>query len=200
MSAWPSSPAPNTAKITPFYPTLVSTSQSLKQQVRSRGGQRWKIELGYQNLPRASSEAFEAFVMALRGQYNTCTLVVPGASDAPQGTWPGSPVLNGANQSGRSILLRGFTAGQTGVAKAGDYVTFAGDLKVYKVVADANSDGSGLATLSIEPALMITSLADGAAVTSTNVAFTVAATADTLDFALSPPAFRAFTASFMERV
>lgn len=197
--AWPTSPGPNGVKITSWTPTRVSTAQSGKQQVRSVGAQRFRIELAYQNLPRSNSEPFEAALAALRGQYNTTTLVVPGATDSPQGSWSGTPLVDGAAQTGRTINLKGFGFGLTGVVKAGDYFTWAGDLKVYKATSDANSDGFGKAAISIEPAIM-TSPADGAAIASSNVAFTVALMADSVDVQLTPPSFRAISASFIERV
>lgn len=189
MAQWPVSPAPNQMKLSSVYPTLVSTSQSLKQQVRSRGGQRWKLELAYVNLTRQQIAPIRAFVLALRGQFNTCTFAMPSAVfDTAQGTWPGTPQVNGASQVGRSILAKGFTATQTGVAKADDFLQFASDLKVYSVVADANSDGGGLATLSIEPALMQSPANSSNLVFGTSVLFTFAADGDLCEFPMRPGA------------
>ena len=176
-------------KLSSVYPTLVSTAQSLKQQVRSRGGQRWKLELAYVNLTRAQIAPIRAAVLAMRGQFNTCTFAMPsGILDAAQGTWPGVPKVNGAAQVGRSILTKGFTATQTGVAKADDFLQFAGDLKVYSVIADANSDGGGLATLSIEPALMQSPADSSNLVFGPSVLFTFAADGDLCEFPMRPGA------------
>jgi hypothetical protein len=53
------------------------------------------------------------------------------------------------------------------------------------VTADANSSGTGTATLSIQPAL-IASPANGEALTTSSVPFTVALASDNLDANLSP--------------
>jgi hypothetical protein len=61
---------------------------------------------------------------------------------------------------------------------------FNGHTKVYMVTADANADGTGLATLSIVPALM-TSPADNETIVTNNVPFTVALTSDNADVTVS---------------
>jgi hypothetical protein len=189
MAQWPTSPAPNQIKISSVYPTLVSTAQSLKQQVRSRGAQRWKLELAYVNLTRQQVAPIRAAALALRGQFNTCTFAMPsGVFDAAQGTWPGTPQVNGGSQVGRSVLAKGFTASQSGVAKADDFLQFAGDLKVYSMVADANSDSGGLATLSIEPALMLSPANSSNLVFGPSVLFTLASESDLCEFPMRPGA------------
>jgi hypothetical protein len=198
MSAFPSTPLPGSVKITAWTPTLVSTAQSLKQQVRSRGGQRWKIDFTWDKRTRAQVAPIMAFIAALRGQYNTCTVIVPG-HDTPQGSWAGgAPLVDLGSQTGRTLNIKGLTAGQTGIAKAGDFIVIAGDTKVYMVTADANSDGSGKAALSIEPALML-SPANNAAITYTAVPFTVALAADMQEFPIEAPVLYSFGLSFVER-
>jgi hypothetical protein len=73
------------------------------------------------------------------------------------------------NSTSSTIVLKGFTASQTGVLKAGDYIYFGttgnfvesvlpqspsvgtGKPKTFMVMADANSNGSGLATVTVNP-------------------------------------------------
>jgi hypothetical protein len=83
------------------------------------------------------------------------------------------------------LNLRGLTASQAAAVKAGDILTIAGQTKVYMATADAASNASGLAMVAIEPALQV-SPPDGAAITATNVAFTVALASDNLDTNLAP--------------
>ncbi|SRR5258708_6412963 len=200
MAQWPTSPGPSAINVRSLYPTLISTSQSLKQQARSRGGQRWKIELSYINLVRAKIAPIRAVMLAMRGQFNTCTFAMPaGSLDAAQGTWAGTPKVNGANQIGRTLNAKGFTPSQTGVAKADDFVQFSGDLKVYSVVADANSDGGGLVSLSIEPALMQSPTDNTNIIFGTSVLFTLAAETDLIEFPSRPPFFSDFSVSLVER-
>src|SRR4051812_27546356 len=128
MAAFPTSPAPSAYDIKGVSPTLRSYTQSMKRQVRSRGGQRWALSLTYPPMLRATFEPVIAFCAALRGGFNTCTVVLPTPKDQPQGTWAGSPAYDGAGQTGRTVNLKGLSVGAT--VKAGDY--FKGsDSKVY---------------------------------------------------------------------
>src|SRR5258708_19411170 len=123
MAQWPTSPGPSAINVRPVYPTLISNSQSLKQQARSRGGQRWKIELSYINLVRAKIAPIRAVMLAMRGQFNTCTFAMPaGSLDAAQGTWAGTPKVNGANQIGRTLNAKAFTPTHTALPNSHDLV------------------------------------------------------------------------------
>ena len=81
----------------------------------------------------------------------------------------GTPLVKGASQTGNTLLIDGATASQTGYLKAGDYIQLGSGIsqRLHMVTADANTDGSGNATLSIEPALR-TSPADNLAITVAN--------------------------------
>lgn len=193
---WPTAQAPASVKLTSIAPTLVSVAHSLQRQVRSRGGQRWKLDLIYPTMLRADAAPILAFVAAQRGQYETFTITVPGY-ETPRGTWAGTPLVKGASQTGRSVALDGFTAGAT--VKAGDLVTFAADAKVYMVTADATADGLGELSLAIEPAL-VASPADNAAVTSSAVAMTCALASDSAEWSLSAGQQHAFGVSLVEVV
>lgn len=78
----------------------------------------------------------------------------------------GTPRVNGANQTGTSLVIDGMTA-TTGTYKKGDIITIAdvndvnpvnhNDLnyvKKFVITEDATADGSGNATLSISPAII----------------------------------------------
>jgi len=84
-----------------------------------------------------------------------------------KGVATGTPVSNGANQTGGTIVTNGWTASTTGILKAGDIITFAGvyevnpqsklstgSLKQFVVTSDVNSDSSGNATIPVSPALV----------------------------------------------
>ena len=68
----------------------------------------------------------------------------------PQGTVTGTPLVNGASQTGNSIITDGWAASEI-VLKAGDIIKYAGINIVYDVPADVTSDGSGNATIPINP-------------------------------------------------
>ncbi len=102
------------------------------------------------------------------------------------GAYTGTPLVNGAGQTGSSIALDGFGNNITGALKKGDIISFAGvtrvnpmtgqayaDTSTHVVTADANSNGTGQVTVSIYPAITVSgpyktvsgSPADNAAVT-----------------------------------
>jgi hypothetical protein len=78
------------------------------------------------------------------------------------GTQGGVPVVNGAGQTGSSLVTNGWTASINNILRAGDIITIAGvhrinpltrqstgDLRQFVLLANVNSDGGGNATLSI---------------------------------------------------
>lgn len=102
------------------------------------------------------------------------------------GAYSGTPLVNGATQTGSSIALDGFGVSITGALKKGDIISFAGVNFVnpmtgvatsttaqFVVTADANSNGTGQVTAPIYPAIVTSgpyktvsgSPADNAAVT-----------------------------------
>ncbi len=171
--ALPTSPAFADIKITSIQPTLTSRTISGKRQTRQIGGQYWRIYATYPPMTRSEFEPIYGFLMKQRGSFETFTMVPPvvGSTTA---TGYGTPVINGGSQTGRTVNTDGWTANQSAgnLLKAGNYLKFANHDKVY-VLTDANTSGSsGESTLSIEPALL-TSPADGSAITISSVPFTV---------------------------
>lgn len=107
---------------------------------------------------------WQAFLLNLGGRSgrfyafdpDRTSLVYTGAS-------VGTPLVNGANQTGRELVTDGWTAGIT--IKAGSYIEVNDEYKM--IVEDATVDGSGNATISIFPALRA-SPPDNEAITTTN--------------------------------
>ena len=175
----PSSPAFSSLNISSVQPSFVTRSISGRRQARQTHGQFFKMTAKYPPMTRAQFAPIYAFIMAQRGEYESFQ-VVPPVVNAPQGSPAGTPLVNGASQTGRSVITDGWNASIT-VFKAGDYCKFANHDKIYVVTADATSDGSGNSTISIEPALII-SPANDTAITYTAVPFTVALTGRVQEF------------------
>lgn len=170
---YPTTPRPERVTITSIAPTLVSVAHSLKRQVRSRGGHRWLLSLEYTELRRDEYAPLWAFLVAQRGQFETFT-IVPAGHETPRGVLGGAPLAAGGTAAGlRSVPVDGLSTSVTGWGRAGDFVKFAAHAKVYMLTADVDSDGSGAASLSIEPALQA-AVADNEALSLTDVPFTVA--------------------------
>lgn len=109
------------------------------------------------------------------------------------GAYAGSGVVNGAGQTGSSLVTNGWTASITGLLNVGDVFTIAGvfavnpksrastgSLQNFVVTSAVNSDGSGNATIGIYPPITTTgayqtvsnSPANGAAITVKGTAST----------------------------
>ena len=194
--AFPLTPSPNAIKIQSLQPTRVSLSHNLRRSTRTTGAQRWLINADWLGLSRSQFAPIQAFVIAQRGQWDNFTMVLPGHKQ-PQGAATGTPLVNGVSQTGRSLATKGWTASVTGILKAGDFIGISGQTKVYMVTADASSDVSGNATLTIEPALM-SSPADGAALVVRNVPFTLSLAGDSVEMAVAPPVLYNFSLPLVE--
>ena len=181
--AFPTTTHPASMTLRSLQPTLLSTTHSLKRQVRSRGGQRWGFSLQYRNLTRALLSELIAFALAQRGQYSTFSFV-PAVLGTPQTAVSGTPLCAGATASGRSVATDGWANSVTAM-KAGEFIKFANHNKVYMLTADVVTNGSGQATLAIEPALQA-GVADNEALTVTAVPFTVAFASDAHEVSLAP--------------
>jgi hypothetical protein len=104
-------------------------------------------------------------LISLRGQLGTFLLGDPTGATA-RGAATGTPLVNGASQTGGSLVIDGATNSVTGWLKAGDYIQLGtgSSSRLHKVLADANSSAGGAVTLDIWPHIRI-SPADNAAVT-----------------------------------
>ena len=164
-------------------------------QTIEQPGARWSATLGYINLIDPDVALLQAFLAQLRGMANRFTLANFERS-TPRGIATGTPLVNGASQTGTSLNTKGWTASQTGIMKAGDYFTVNGELKM--MAADANSDGTGLATLVFEPPLRA-SPADNAALTVNSPTATFMLRDSKVGWPRHAPAFRNFTIDCIEQ-
>ncbi len=88
----------------------------------------------------------------------------------PKGQAGGTPLVNGASQTGKSLVIDGCDHSSNGWLVAGDYFSVNNELKIITARADTNA--SGQVTLSFEPALR-NSPADNAALTVRNAVCTM---------------------------
>ena len=150
----------------------VSTSPfSFKQQTYQFSGQRWEADITLPQMNRENAEEWVAFLMKLYGQKGTFLLGDPlgGTARGSASSAAGTPVVNGASQTGGTLAIDGLPASATGYLKAGDYIQLgsAATAQLYKVLNDADSNGSGEATLDVWPNLR-SSPSDGATVVVAN--------------------------------
>lgn len=174
MTTYPLS-LPSSYKAAIVVPSLVfvnSETQSpytMQEQFFSWPGVRWEFDV---TIPptndRDVAEEFIAFAAQLRGRLGTFLMGDP-AFPTPRGAWSGSPVVDGSGQTGNELLIRGATAGVTNYARIGDYIQIGTGLaaRLYKVMANANSDGSGNVTLILSMDIR-SGTADGSAIVTTD--------------------------------
>ena len=175
------SPAPNSVQVRSFEPTLVSVTNNLKRQARSRGSQRWLLSVNYAPMTRANFAPLYAFSMKQKGQFDTFTFTPPVISTT-QGQSGESAVVNGALAIGvSSAAIDGLSASTSDILKAGDFFKFSGHTKVYMATDDMDSNGSGEGTLNFAPAL-VNAVANDETLTIAAVPFTVAFTQDFTTF------------------
>lgn len=128
-----------------------------KQQVLKFQGSAWEVDVQLKAMKRDEAEEWISWFLKLDGQYGTFLLGDPNGA-TPRGsaaTTPGTPLVNGAGQTGNSLNIDGCPASATGYLKAGDYIQLglSGTAKLYKVLNDVNTNASGQATLDIYPSI-----------------------------------------------
>lgn len=141
-----------------FTSPLSGSSQSLELP-----GAKWKADLTFDGLPDDQARPLIAFLVSLRGSSGRFTLHNHG-HPKPRGTIAGAPVINGAGQTGNTVLMSGWT----GTLLAGDYIglPIAGaggathELKM--VVADA----TGPAAVQIESPIRVSPTAGAPVITA----------------------------------
>jgi hypothetical protein len=181
---FPSSPAPRDVAISSNQNTIVTTTASGRRQARQIDGQRFRLRVRFPVMTRAEFSPINAFVMKQRSQMESFQFVPPTIDDA-LGVASGVISVNGAISAGvTSVAIDGMANSTNGVFKAGDYFRFTGQNKVYMVMADVSSNGSGQGTLTFEPPLR-SNVADNAVLIYSNVDFTVGLTGDIQEFNIS---------------
>jgi len=189
---YPTSPEFRSIGFSSEQKTITSTTDSGKMFSVQVDGQRFKFSASYPPMSRSEFAPVYAFIMKQRSQKETFQIALPDLKNA-KGDVSGAVLVNGSHSAGDTTID---VDGMTGTLKAGDFVKFAGDTKVYMVVSDATAV-AGAATLTIEPPLR-SSIADDAAVTYDGVEFTVRMTSDIQQFNTSDLDLYRFEIDFIE--
>ena len=181
---FPSSPAPSSVSISSNQNTIVSTTSSGRRQARQIDGQRFRLTAKFPVMSRTEFAPILAFIVKQRSQVESFQFVPPTLDDA-LGVASGVIRVNGAILAGvTSVAIDGMANSTNGIFKAGDFFRFTGQTKVYMVMADVNSNGSGQGTLTFEPPLR-SNVSDNAILIYSNVDFTVGLTGDVQEFNIS---------------
>ena len=185
------------SKLKSIWPTIRDQTDNGRHWVREIGFHQWAFSLDLSRMVADDWRVLLAFVHAQRGMTGSFQIVHPALA-TPRGVLGGTPVVNGAGQSGSSLAISGCAASTVGWMKAGDVFTLAGNDKVYMLTADANTNASGQVTLNFEPQLIV-SPAGGEALTVSNVPFTMFIT-NSAELAFSPPLRGVMSLSLAETI
>ena len=148
--------SPNPARVEFWLESNTQTHISpLSKSVQTiaLSGARWGATVTLPKMPRAVAAAWIAFLTELNGMAGR-VLISPWILDTPRGGVPGTPLVSGASQTGRILKVNGWTASQTGILKAGDFIGWqspTGWQELHMVTEDVDSNSSGVAYLSLTP-------------------------------------------------
>ena len=132
------------------------------------GGAVWTTTVTLPPMLRETATAWQVFFMQLHGRHGTFLLGDPDAKTI-RGGLNSTINVNGAHSVGAySIAIENATA-STLILKVGDYIQFGSGAsqKLHMVTADCTSNGTGQATVEIEPPLK-SALSDDSAIVYSN--------------------------------
>lgn len=118
-------------------------------QTVSRKGSYWKTTMTFSNLTGAQRSELQAFISKLDGQTHRMRIRDYGAVRYGTAISPQTPAVQGASQTGSTLVADGATASQTDYLKAGDYISFNNELHI--VTADVDSSSGGALSIPIAP-------------------------------------------------
>lgn len=123
-----------------------------RQVLAYPSGSHWRVELEWRIMDELEAGEWRAFYALLQGRANTFELPIP-TYDGPSSGYSGpAGLVNGAGQTGNSLITDGWS-NSTQIFRAGDLFTVNNELKI--VTANVSSNGSGEATIPIEPPIRV---------------------------------------------
>lgn len=164
-------------------------------QSQSFGGEHIRASLIWHDLTAAQRAELTGWIADLNGMQNR--LLLPVHHITQQGAFGGTPLVDGANQSGIQINLKGASSTITDWIKAGDWFSINDELKLCR--EDASSDGGGLVTVKFRPRIR-TAPADSAAVEVTNPVGKFMLATSSVQWSNRPGGFSELSMEFIEDV
>lgn len=125
---------------------------TLTPETFEHDGKRWGMRVELIPMRRADAEQWAAWLASLRGRRGSFLMGDPVGAN-PRGVATGTPLVKGASQTGGTLNTDGWTPNTTGILLAGDWIQLGtgATSRLHKVLQDADSDGSGNATLELWP-------------------------------------------------
>lgn len=181
--SFPTSPGFSALNFQNVRPTLVNQSLSGRRAVRQIGSQYFMFTVSMPPMNQDNAMDIFAFLQKQKGSFESFQIKIPLQNRGADKSRTAVKVVGSHSATDSTIALDGFTASTTGVLKAGDLIKFAGHTKVYMVQSDIDSDGSGAATVLIEPGI-VTTLADNEVVTMNQPDITVYLTSEDIMYSV----------------
>lgn len=191
--AFPTTKKPRVFNFSSNRPNTTAYTLSGKRSVKQFAAQYFSFSVQLPPMNQSDFMPFYAFLTKQKGSFESFTFEYPLDN---QGADKGETDIQvtGALAIGSStIAMHGFSASTTGVLKAGDFIKFANDTKIYMVTADADSTAGGGASIQIEPPLQ-DAVVINEAVTVNKPSFKVALMQDDVMYSTDASGF--FTLSF----
>lgn len=151
----PATPYPAAVTLRARSAVGVSSSPfSYSQQVYAHQGQRWEADIDMPPMSESVADVWVAWLLSLNGQEGTFLMGDP-AKLTHRGVGGGTPLVNGAGQTGQTLAIDGCPLSTNGWLVQGDMIQLGSgsSATLHKVLADANTNGSGEVTLDIWPRL-----------------------------------------------
>lgn len=171
---------------------ITQSEFTFEQQAFKWPGDLWTADFNIRPITnRADASEWIAFGVALEGNYGRFLMGDPSAK-LPRGVASGSPQVDGANQTGKSLDTKGWTPDVTGILLKGDYIQLGSGVssRLHILIDDVNSDSSGNATLSLGNALKY-SPADSSAIVVNNPVGLFRSTSNSFSWSVDPgPVYR----------
>lgn len=141
---------------TALFPSpLIASAQTL-----DRGGQKFRATLNFLNMVDADRAVIMGLIARLRGQAHR--LRIPVHDNPNRGAYGGTPLVNGASQTGSALIIDG-CSNVTNWIRAGDYfsVDVNGEHELKLCTQDLTTSGGG-GTVNFEPRLRASPLNNAA--------------------------------------
>lgn len=137
-----------------FASPLIASAQTLGRSTK------WSARYTFNVLRDDDRADLMGTIASLKGQDNRLRVLV--FDNAKRGAYGGTPLVNGAGQTGFTLNIKDASIGITNWIRKGDYfsVDVNGEHELKMATDDASSDGAGLVVLTFTPRLRAAPLGD----------------------------------------
>lgn len=147
----PSSPGIRSVVLTQNSTVGISESPFTGQiQTQEWSRQFWQAQVTLPRMTLAQASNWVATLVSLRGMAGTFMLGDP-SRQTPRGAALGVPVINGNNNGGSSVSIKGWTPSTANILLRHDWIQI--DNHLYMALSDENADAGGIASFDIWPDL-----------------------------------------------